>query len=270
MRKFTVLALLGLPLVLAACGGEPTPVKVNPPAISTLNTVTGTVSGPTLAGKSGTIRLAEGAATLAQASFGAAGTFTLPLPGEAAITPYLRPVAAAITDTDCTSTLSSSAAGTSGYTFSTLDVTAGTLVDTVSTQKVTLRVNSAGTSVVGTGPLTSWIYVNQATTLGGALNCSATENGTTLILQATYSTIGLQQGWNEVQATITVTVTSTSATTGSVVGVSNATSSSTVPSASVWYTADDGIQVAPAGAVGTLSLTGPAQTIRTLKIPKPF
>lgn len=191
------LALLPLTaLLLAACGGgsvDVTPVTAAP-VVNIRGTVVGNTSGATTieALADDTKPKSAGNPALSSATLNANGSFTLPLPGVAALTPYLSAPGTAAdgiyTETGCTGSLTNSAPAARAYSLSLL--TAGT--QTYST----LKVSSNPAARTFTFDSSLWIYTTLASTLGGSLSCTqpAASGGTDTVTVS--ANAPFTAGWN--------------------------------------------------------------------------
>jgi hypothetical protein len=192
------LALLPLTAaLLSACGGgdlgsSPVPVSTAPTAIQ------GTLTG--YSGGASTIEVlaidtapkSASNPALASASLSASGSFTLPLPTAAAITPYLSAPGTAAdglnTETGCDGAITDSAPEAQSYSFGTLTAN-GQSYSSVSSSS-----NTATRTFTLDGTL--WIYTSKATTLGGSLSCPPeTQNGVTATARISANAT-LTPGWN--------------------------------------------------------------------------
>jgi len=227
MNKVMLLAL-AFPVALASCGGgaavTPTPATHTQPA-----SVNGTVSA--YGSGTGVIELladdtqAKSASNpaLVSATLNANGSFTLPLPSPAAVTPYLGNGVAAVTPSvaGCTGSLTNSTPGTQAYSFSTLSAN-GVAVESV-------QASQSSSSLVIHGKL--WIYETKANTLGGSFSCTVNSNNRAETVTVTANT-ALQAGWNVLALDVNGAVSgSTTTVTIALTGLDDAPS--------VWYTGDN-------------------------------
>jgi len=191
MNKLTLILPLTAALI-TACGGTSAPSNFKQPA-----SITGTIQN--YSGGASTIEaLAVGTSgksasnpVIASAALNANGSFTLPLPPVATITPYLSAPASAAdavyTETGCSGQLTNSAPDAQAYAISALNAGGVTYTNVTTTTNQTAR-----TVTVDGG---EWIYTTKATTLGGNLICTGSASGITEVLEVSFNA-PLKAGWN--------------------------------------------------------------------------
>ena len=203
MKKVTLYgSLLSLTAVLVACPQPVTPAP-SPTAIS------GTVQSWNKG--AGSVELLaypakdKGASNpaLATGDIKADGTFSVPVPSAAAVTPYLSPLVTSVsTDSSCTGSFSSSTPGTQSFGVDELDIRqSGAYTTSIVSVNAADQSTSTTATIVITGKL--WIYVDKTTTLSGQTNCASSADGLTLSGQLS-ANAQLNQGWNILAETFTL------------------------------------------------------------------
>lgn len=191
MNKLIVILPLTAALI-SACGGAGVPSSFKQPT-----TITGTVQNYN--GGATTIEaLAVGTSgksasnpAIASAALSANGSFTLPLPSAATITPYLSAPGSAgdavYTESGCSGQLTNSAPDAQAYAISALNAGGVTYTN------VTTSTNQTARTITVDGG--EWIYTTKATTLGGSISCTGSTNGITEVLRVSFNA-PLKVGWN--------------------------------------------------------------------------
>ncbi|GMA16421.1 hypothetical protein E5F05_14310 [Deinococcus metallilatus] len=184
-----VLLFAGAALALTACGGSSPPQASDQPPVTVINGKVVTWSG------AGTVGVPELATVSTPVS--ADGTFTLTLPGEAALTGQTMTASGVMAALNCSGSLTSSAVGTRGFLVAALtarDASGARQVSAVEGAKTGLLSRSVHARV--------WLYADGATQLRGTVNCAKLLNISQISDLPVTVAVNTQRGWNVVDLSI--------------------------------------------------------------------
>lgn len=183
--------LVGAAFALTACGGTAAPPRASDqPPVTLINGRVATWSG------AGSVRVPGVPA--APAPVGADGTFTLTLPGEAALAGRTTPAVAVLSSLGCSGTLTGSLPDARAF-----------LLAGLSAQDTGGGTREIG-AVTGTRPgplsrrvlLRAWLYADAATALRGTLDCARLLNVPQLAALPVTVAVDTRPGWNVVDLDI--------------------------------------------------------------------
>lgn len=181
--------LVGAVLALTACGGASPPRASDQPPVTVINGRVATWSG------AGTVQVPGLLA--ASAPVGADGSFTLTLPGEAALAGRTIPAVAVLSGLDCSGTLTGTQPDARAFLLAGL-----TAQDAAGPREVN--------AVTGTkpGPLSrrvhvrAWLYADAATQLRGTVDCARLLNLPQIAALPVTVAVNTQPGWNVIDLNI--------------------------------------------------------------------
>ncbi|WP_034384018.1 hypothetical protein [Deinococcus sp. YIM 77859] len=192
LPRLTLLACAAL--ALTACGRTAPPQASDQPPVTVINGKVATWSGI------GSIAVPD--LLLVSAPVNADGTFTLTLPGEAALTGRTLTASEVMTNLDCTGSLSSSAPGTRGFLLAVLNAQDASGVRQVSAVEGT-KTGALSRSV----HVRAWLYTDGPTQLRGTVNCARMLNMPQLSNLPVDVAVNTQRGWNVLDLTLNLSAT---------------------------------------------------------------
>ncbi|WP_104990436.1 hypothetical protein [Deinococcus sp. NW-56] len=151
-----------------------------------------------------------GGQVLARAAVAPDGRFTLPLPGEAALTPLLRSPGEALSGLGCTGSVLSSEAGAGSYAFLGLTPQGS--------QAATVFAAQAERTSFASGTFSGrvYLYVNRPTRLSGTVDCGQVVQDFAGVQAAVPVTVDViaQPGWNALELGVNVRASLSGASAG--------------------------------------------------------
>lgn len=188
LLRFVLFA--GAAFALTACSQSSPPQASDQPTVAVIRGKVATWSG------TGTVSMP---ALDVNAPVSTDGTFTLTLPGDAVLAGRTRTVAEVLTALNCSGSLQSSQAGTTG-----LLVTALNARDTTGTRQVSAVEGAKSGLLSRSVHARAWLYADGATQLRGTVNCAGLLNIPQLSNLPVEVAVNTQRGWNVVDLTLNV------------------------------------------------------------------